>query len=115
MNDALLVCGLERLGDLFRDRQRLVDWDRAARDRLRQILALDEFHHEGVQAGRFLEPIDRRDVRMIEGGERLCLALEPGQPFGVRGERVRQDLDRDLATERRVCRPVDLSHPPIAD
>ena len=115
MNNPLFVCGLERLGDLFRDRQRLVDRYRAARDRLRQILALDEFHHERVQAGRFLEPIDRRDVRMIERGERLRLALEPDQPFGVRGERVRQDLDRDLATERRVCRPVDLSHPAIAD
>ena len=115
MNNPLFVCGLERLGDLFRDRQRLVDRHRAARDRLRQILALDQFHHEGVQAGRFLEPIDRRDVRMIEGSERLRLALESDQTFGVSGECVRQDLDRDLATERRVCRPVDLPHPAIAD
>ena len=29
MDDALLVRGLERLGDLLRDRQCLVDWNRA--------------------------------------------------------------------------------------
>ena len=32
MDDALLVRRLERLGDLPRDRQRLVERDRAARD-----------------------------------------------------------------------------------
>ena len=46
MDDPLLVRRFERLGDLPRDRQRLVDRDRAARDPLREILALDEFHHE---------------------------------------------------------------------
>ena len=46
MDDALLVRGFERVGDLLRDRQRFVERDRAARDALRQILALDEFHHE---------------------------------------------------------------------
>ena len=48
MDDPLLVRGFERLGDLLRDRQRFVERDRAARDALRQIVALDEFHHEGV-------------------------------------------------------------------
>jgi hypothetical protein len=32
MNDALLVGGLERLGNLLRDRQCLVDWNRASPD-----------------------------------------------------------------------------------
>ena len=46
MDDALLVRGFKRFGDLFRDRQRFVDRDRPARNALRQIVALDEFHHE---------------------------------------------------------------------
>ena len=46
MNDPLLVRRFERLGDLLRDRQRLVERDRAARDPLREVLALDELHHE---------------------------------------------------------------------
>ena len=115
MDDALLVRRFERVGDLLRDWQRFVERDRAARDPLRQILALDQFHHEGVQAGRFLDRIDRRDVRMIQRRERLRLALEPRHAFGVGGERVRQDLDRDLAAERRVRRPVDLPHAALTD
>ena len=56
----------------------------------------------------FSNRVDRGDVRMIQRRERLRLALEPRQAVGVRGERVRQDLDRDLATERRVRRPIHL-------
>ena len=62
-----------------------------------------------------LEPVNRGDVRMIQRRERLRLALEPRQAFGVGGERVRQDLDRDLAAERRVRRPIHLAHPAFAD
>ena len=85
------------------------------RDALRQILALDELHHERVHAAGLLEPIDRRDVGMIQRRERLRLALEPRQAVGVRRERVRQDLDRDLAAERRVRRPIHLPHAAFAD
>ena len=52
MDDALLVRGFERLRNLLRDRQRLVDRDRAARNALGQIVALDEFHHERGDAVR---------------------------------------------------------------
>ena len=56
VDDALLVRGLERLGDLPRDRQRLGERHRAARDVRREVLALDELHHERANAVRFLEP-----------------------------------------------------------
>ena len=115
VDDPLLVRRFERLGDLLRDRQRFVDRNRAARDALRQIVALDQFHHEGVHAAGFLEPVDRGDVRMIQRRERLRLAFEARQAFGVCGERVGQDLDRDLAAQRRVRRPVDLPHAAFAD
>jgi hypothetical protein len=110
MDDALLVRGFECLRDLLRDRQGLVERDRATRDALREILTVDEFHHERVHADGFLEPVDRRDVGMIQRRERLRLTLEPRQAFGVRRERVRQDLDRDLAIERRVGCPIHLAH-----
>ena len=31
-----------------------------------RVVALDELHHEGVQAGRLLSPLDRRDVWMVQ-------------------------------------------------
>ena len=115
MNDALLVRGFERLGDLLGDRQRLVDRDRAVRDALRQIVALDEFHHEGVDAPGFFEAVDGRDVRVVQGRERLRFAREPRQAIGITGERVRKDLHRDIAIQLRVARPVHLAHAAFAD
>ena len=37
------------------------------------------------------------------------------QPLRIRGQRLRQDLDRHLAREPRVPRPVDLPHPARAE
>ena len=55
----LLVRGLERLGDLPGDGERLVERHRPARDALRERLALDELHDERVTAADFLEAVDR--------------------------------------------------------
>ena len=43
----------------------------ATRDALREIVALDQFHDEGADAGGFLDRMDRGDMRMIQGRERL--------------------------------------------
>ena len=93
----MLVRGVERLGDLLRDRQRLVERDRAARDALRQIVALDEFHHERVHAAGFFQAVDGGDVRMIQRGEDFGFALKPREPVGVVRERSGRIL---IATSR---------------
>ena len=58
MNDPLFVRRLERFGDLLRDGQSLGDRDRAARNALREVLALDELHDEGTHAAGFLDAVD---------------------------------------------------------
>jgi hypothetical protein len=50
---------------------------------------------------------------MVERGQDLSFTTEPGEPLRIACERVRQDLDRDLALQVRVdgrdtprpCRP----------
>ena len=66
MDDSLLVRRFKRLRDLLRDRQRFVERNRSTRDALREILAFDEFHHEGLHAVGIFQPVDGRDVRMIQ-------------------------------------------------
>jgi len=66
MDDALLVGGLERLGDLLRNGECLIDRDRPLRDPLREVLTLDQFHDERGQAVGLFEAVDLRDVRMVE-------------------------------------------------
>ena len=63
----------------------------------------------------FFETVDRRDVRMIQRRKRLCFACEPGKPIGVVRERVREDLQGDVAIEPGIARAIDLAHPAFAD
>src|SRR5439155_20236970 len=80
-----------------------------------QRLALEEL---GDHVRRALDRpyvVDRSDVRMIQDSRRARFVLEAAQPVRILRERGRQDLDRNLAPEPRVFRPVDLSHPAGAE
>ena len=77
VNNPLLVCGFQRLGDLLRDRQRLIERNGALRDALRQILALDQIHHKRSDALALFESVDGRDIRMVQRGKGPGFASEP--------------------------------------
>ena len=62
-----------------------------------------------------MQPVDRRDVRVVQRRQQLGLAFETLQPLGVVGQLGRQDLDRHLALEGRVEGLPDHAHPPLAD
>src|SRR5262249_20605278 len=48
---------------------------------------------------------------MIEGGEDLRFPFEPREAVGVVDEGLGQDLQSDLAPQRRIVRSIHLSHP----
>ncbi len=52
---------------------------------------------------------------MIGRGEQLRFALEAREPVGILGGRGEQHLDRDVAPEAGVARPIDLAHRPRAE
>ena len=112
MDDAFLVRLLEGLGDLPGDPERLTDGDGTPLQALGEVLAFDELEDEKGLAVGLLEPVDRCDVRMVEGGEEVGLALEAGEALGVARDLGRENLDRHLPAELGVGGPVDLSHPP---
>jgi len=58
------------------DPEKLLDGEPALGDELIERLALDEPHREEVDAVRLLDGVDADDSRVVEGGERLRLALE---------------------------------------
>ena len=58
MDDALLMRGFERLGNLLGDGQRLVDGNGSSRDALGEIVTLDEFHDERSHAAGFFQAMD---------------------------------------------------------
>ncbi len=115
VDHAGLVRRLERGRDLQGEVQRLLAGKRAARQPLLQVLAVDELHRQERRAVRLVDAVDPGDVRVVQRREQLGLALEARQPLGVAGERLGQDLDRDVAVERRVDRLPDDPHPTLAD
>ena len=76
-----------------------------------EVFAFDQLHHERGDAVLLFEPVDLRDVRMIERGERLALRARSarGAP-DRRANSVGQDLERDVAIELRIARAIDLPH-----
>ena len=51
---------------------------------------------------------------MIQPGQNLRFAPEPGDAVGVASNLGWQDLERDVAAERRVARAIDLAHSSLA-
>jgi hypothetical protein len=101
MHDLPAVRGFERIRDLTRDRQSLIRWYRPVSNAIGECRSFDELHHDDHLAADLFDPVDLRDVRMIERGQYLGLALEARQPISVVRERVGQDFYGDVALERR--------------
>ena len=72
----------------------------------RRATALDELHRQEVDAVRFLDRIDRDDVRMVEGGDGAGFALEAGEPLGIIAPFHPGALQRDSAPEPGVAGSV---------
>jgi hypothetical protein len=52
---------------------------------------------------------------MVQRREQFGLALEAREPILLAGQRLGQRLDRDLAPELGVGRPIDLAHTAAAE
>ena len=96
MDDPLLVRGFERLRDLPRDGEGLVQRNRPACDAVCQRRPLDELEDQRADLAAigfiFLKPVDAADVGVVQRREDLGFALEASEPLWVVGEQVREDL-----------------------
>jgi len=110
MDDSAVVCGFEPFRDLFRDRQRIVERNGPADQPFSEILSVDQFHHERLDAAGVLQSVHGRDVRMIQGGENLRFALKTREPVGIGRHRGREDFDGDLTFQFGVVGAVHLAH-----
>ena len=75
-----------------------------------QGLTLDHFEDQGVETVDVLDAVDRGDIGVIQRRQHARFALEPRQPFGIRGEDRRQDLDRDFTSECGIACAIHLAH-----
>ena len=117
VDDALLVRGLERLGDLP---ARSAAPRRAGSARARSA-PTDRRPRPVPSPARRTPPRLLRDRRsaamfgMVQRRQRLALRARTAPAAPGRWRRRRQDLDRDVAVEPRVARAIDLAHPAGAE
>ena len=106
-----VVRGVERVGDLLRDRRAPPSTasDRRAM-RSASVGPSTSSMHERRCRRHLFDAVDLRDVGMVERRRDARLALEPRQAIRIAGDAGRQDLDRDVASEARVARAIDLAH-----
>jgi hypothetical protein len=109
------VRGFQRFGDLAHDRQRFVNVNRPARDAIGQRLADDQFEDERMIVIAVLETINRRYVWVVERRQHLCRAIEACEPIRIERKRVRDDLQRDVATQFHIACAINLAHAPGAE
>ena len=114
MDDALGVCGRERVGQRVGDVEHPLDRQAALGNGDVERLALDELHGEEVDALGFFDREDRDDARMIERGQGLRLAAESLQAVGVRGHPGGENLEGDLAPQLGVRGAIHLAHAAFA-
>jgi len=134
VDDAAVVRGFERFGDLAGDGQGIVEFETAQLQALGESGSFDEFHDErgrragknegartavgvGMDHGRLvvgeraiLQAVDRGDVGMIQGSEKLGLTAEAGHAFDVGGEGSGKNFERDFAAEFGIAGAVDFAH-----
>jgi hypothetical protein len=110
MNDAALMRRVERAGHLHRQVDGLRDGDRAGLQQLLDALALAQLHHDERLAVVLLDVVDDADVRVVERGGELGLAVEARERRGLGRQPRRQELERDVAAELHVVRAVHDAH-----
>ena len=78
MDHAGFVRGLQRLGDLLRNRQRLIQRDRPLHDPVGEGRAFDQLQDERLRVVALLDAVDGGDAGIVQAGQYLRFPLEPG-------------------------------------
>jgi hypothetical protein len=86
MDDPSLVCCLQCLANLFRNRQCFINRYRSPRYAIREGLPFDQLHHKQVSATGFFQPMNRCNVGMVQRSQHAGFALESSKPVCVVSE-----------------------------
>jgi hypothetical protein len=115
VDDALLVGGGEAGRDLDGVVHGLAHGQRGVSEQLPERLSFQELEHDVGAAVVAARVEDRDQVRVVEGARGSGFLLEAADAVGVARHLRPKNLDRHLAAEPLVPRPVHLAHPAGAE
>src|SRR4029453_11550070 len=85
------------------------------RDSIGERRPLDEFEDQRGNPSGIFESVNRSNSGMVQGSEKPCLTVEPGEAIGIVDKRGWQYLDGDVSTELVVTSAIDLTHAATAE
>src|SRR5688500_5301821 len=115
MNDAGAVSLVQRIGDLDRVTERVIQRQRATPKSVCQCFAFEMFHHQESGTVLVTNVMNYAYVRVIQRGSGTCLALEPLSRLRIGSQRRGEDLDRNRSLESGVASAIDLAHAAAAE
>ena len=114
VDNADAVRRVQDVGDFNRKPKKRIKIQRAAGNLICQGYAVDIFHDDEGSSLGLVNLVDGTDVRMIQCGRSLRLALEASHRLRIVGNFFRQELDGHKTVQARVLSLVDHSHPAAA-
>ena len=115
MHHPTRVRGIERVHNLDGQVEQLIQLHRPRLNEFPKLLSLQVLHHQKRLAGGFVEIVQRADIRVIECGDRPRLTLETLDRYGVAGQRLGHELQRDGAAQAYVFGLVHNAHAALAE
>ena len=115
MGDALLVRGRHRIRQGNRDVEEAAERETLAWKQVGQRLPLHQLHRDEVRAAGLFDRVHRDDVGVVQRRDGPGFAGKAQPALVIGGQLRRQNLERDLATERGVLGLIDDTHPAGAD
>ncbi|HUI77606.1 MAG TPA: hypothetical protein VLY24_06805 [Bryobacteraceae bacterium] len=110
VNNALVVGGIERVGDFDGQGKKFVEFHRLAADAVLQGHAIEVLHGDEGPAFMFANVVNGADVGVVQGGSGLSFALKPGQRIAIAGDLFGQELQGHEAAQAGVFGFVDNAH-----
>jgi hypothetical protein len=115
MDDAFRVRGLERVGDLNREGENGLGFERTVADLVLQRGAFQVLHSDKRFAVVFANVVNGADVRMVQRRGNFGFAAKPLERLWVGRQRVRQKLQSHEVVQPDVLRLVHDTHAPAAE
>jgi hypothetical protein len=115
VDDAALVGGVERIGDLDAVFHQGREFDRLSADLLIQRLAFEQLHGHELLAVVVADLVNGADVAMVQGRSSSCFALKSLERLGFVLKIFREEFEGDVTAEVDVLSFVDNAHPAAAE
>ena len=102
MHDVVTVSGVQRVRDINRDGERLLQRKRTGSSKRAARLAVHQLQDEIRSAIGLADVVQSTDVGMVQLRQDARFPLETRPELRVQGQVLVQDFDRDRAVEPRV-------------